>query len=124
MQKLSGRRKSMKVTLSADHVKPYMIKKINHLKELVEVLNEELEQADEAYNKKLSKYEQKHPLIRFLTSKPEHPDKGFISGYTIVKIRKEDIEKKINRISYLISSLKHATKIELDEKDIAYYEII
>ncbi|MED1301978.1 hypothetical protein P4U65_15630 [Bacillus pacificus] len=114
----------MKVTLSVGHVKPYMIRKINHLKELVETLNEELEQADETYKKKLNKYEQKHPLIRFFTSRPEHPDKGFMSVYTIVKVRKENIEEKIDDISCLLSSLDHATKIELDEKDIAYYGIV
>ncbi|MBJ7935542.1 hypothetical protein [Bacillus cereus] len=114
----------MKVTLSVGHVKPYMIKKINHLKELVEMLNEELEQADETYKKKLNKYEQKNPLVRFFTSRPEHPDKGLISVYTIVKVRKENIEEKINDISCLLSSLEHATKIELDEKDIAYYGIV
>ncbi|EOO44423.1 hypothetical protein [Bacillus cereus] len=113
----------MKVTLSVGHVKPYIIKKINYLKELVEMLNEELEQADETYKKKLSKYEQKHPLIRFFTSKPEHPDKGFISGYTIVKVRKENVEKKIDHISCLLSSLEYASKIVLDEKDVSYYEI-
>ncbi|CUB54107.1 hypothetical protein BN2127_JRS10_02617 [Bacillus subtilis] len=114
----------MKVTLSAATVKPYIIKKLNYLKELTEIMNEELQQADEIYKQKLSKYERKHPLVKFFISKPEHPDKGFISGYTIVKIRKEDIEKRMEHISCLLSSLEYATKVELDEKDVSYYEIV
>lgn len=113
----------MNITLPVAQVRPYMLKKLQKLQEIVADNEQKMQELEKNYQEDLRLYSEIPWYKKLFRSQPEPPAAGFLTLHSIHENWKRHAEERSKEVRILLSTLDYAQEVLLTDKDIEYYGI-